>query len=196
MERPLRALGATVSGSGPLARRVVPPSHRFDLQSEVDLIEEIARLTGYDAIAGDRTGDRGGGPGCGSDRDDVEQRLRERLSGAGFDEMVTLAMVGADDNRDFPGLPELTGRPVALANPLSRRQRGAATKPAAWARCGRSDENRRQGAGHVAGFTLGRVFAREDDRYHEVATLGLLLVGSLAAADGRGDARAPATSPI
>jgi phenylalanyl-tRNA synthetase beta chain len=43
MERPLRALGATVSGRGPLVRRVVPPSHRFDLQGEVDLVEEIAR---------------------------------------------------------------------------------------------------------------------------------------------------------
>src|SRR6185369_4397806 len=32
MERPLRALGATVTGRGPSVRRVVPPAHRFDLQ--------------------------------------------------------------------------------------------------------------------------------------------------------------------
>ncbi len=50
IERPLRALGATVTG-GRSALRVVAPSHRTDLQSEVDLIEEVARLSGYDAIA-------------------------------------------------------------------------------------------------------------------------------------------------
>jgi phenylalanyl-tRNA synthetase beta chain len=40
------------------------------------------------------------------------------------------------------------------------------------------EENRRQGAGHVAGFTLGRVFGQEDGRYHEVQMLGLLLWGA------------------
>jgi phenylalanyl-tRNA synthetase beta chain len=40
------------------------------------------------------------------------------------------------------------------------------------------EENRRQGAGHVAGFTVGRVFGREDDRYHEIQTLGMLLWGA------------------
>ncbi len=176
MERPLRLLGASVSGSGPLARRVVPPSHRFDLQTEVDLIEEIARLVGYDAIAASVPAIAAGGPGIGPIHD-VERRLRERLRGAGFDEMITHAMVGADDNRDFPGLPELTGRAVELANPLSldAAELRRSLLPGLVRAYG---ENRRQGAAHVAGFVLGRVFAREDDRYHEVRALGLLLAGA------------------
>src|SRR5262249_18147345 len=108
MERPLRALGATVTGRGPSARRVVPPSHRFDLQNEVDLGEEIARIGGYDAIPARLPAVPAGGPGVNAGRD-VEQRMRERLRGAGFEEMIALAMVSADDNRDFPGLPELAG---------------------------------------------------------------------------------------
>ncbi|MBP1689770.1 MAG: phenylalanyl-tRNA synthetase subunit beta [Deltaproteobacteria bacterium] len=176
MERPLRALGATVSGRGPLARRVVPPSHRFDLQNEMDLVEEIARLTGYDSVPATVPAIAAGGPGAGPTRD-VEQRLRERLQGAGFDEMVTLAMVAAEDNLDFSGLPELAGKTVGLANPLSVES----------AELRRSllpglvrilDENRRQGAGYVAGFTVGRVFGREDDRYHEIQALALLLCGA------------------
>src|SRR5205085_1068815 len=39
-------------------------------------------------------------------------------------------------------------------------------------------ENRRYGASYVAGYTLGRVFAREQDRYHEAHMLGLVLAGA------------------
>jgi phenylalanyl-tRNA synthetase beta chain len=180
MERPLRALGATVSGRGPHVRRVVPPSHRFDLQSEIDLVEEIARISGYDAIPTTVPAIVAGGPGMGSTRD-VEQRLRERLRGSGFDEMITLAMVAAEDNRDFPGLPELTGRAVELANPLSSD--GVQLRRSLLPGLLRAlQENRRYGASHVAGFTLGRVFAREEDRYREAQMLALLLAGSWPAA--------------
>ena len=55
---------------------MVPPSHRFDLQSEVDLVEEIARLTGYDSVPRHRAGDRGGWPGCRAD-------ARRRAAAAG-----------------------------------------------------------------------------------------------------------------
>lgn len=176
MERPLRALGATVTGAGPQARRVVPPSHRFDLQTEIDLVEEIARLTGYDAMPASLPAIVAAGPGLGPTHD-VERRLRERLRGAGFDEMVTLAMVGSDDNRDFPGLPELTGQSVALANPISVES-GELRRSLLPGLMRALGENRRQGAGHVAGFALGRVFAGDSGRYREVTMLGMLLWGT------------------
>lgn len=176
MERPLRALGATVSGSGPQVRRVVPPTHRFDLQNEVDLVEEIARVIGYDAVPASMPAIGAGGPGMGPSHD-IEQRLRARLAGAGFDETIALAMVSAEDNRDFPGLPELIGDSVVLTNPLSVEM----------AELRRSllpgllrvyVENRRQGATQVAAYGLGRAFSREADRYHEVQTLAILLAGA------------------
>lgn len=175
MERPLRALGATVTGSGPQARKVVPPSHRFDLQTEIDLVEEIARLTGYDAMPATLPAIVAAGPGLGPTHD-VEQRLRERLRGAGFDEMVTLAMAGSDDNRVFPGLPELIGSAVALANPISAEgsELRRSLLPGLLRALG---ENRRQGASQLAGYGIGRVFARDSDRYRELATLGMVLWG-------------------
>jgi phenylalanyl-tRNA synthetase beta chain len=176
MERPLRALGATVSGRGAESRRVIPPSHRFDLQSEVDLVEEVARVLGYDRVAPSLPAIVGGGPGMGP-TSEVERRLRERLRSGGLDEMITLAMVSGDDNREFPGLPELTGTAVALANPLSTD--AAELRRSLLPGLLRAlDENRRQGADHVAGFTIGQVFAREDDRYREIQTLALFLAGT------------------
>ncbi len=180
MERPLRALGATVTGQGPQVRRVVPPSHRFDLQNEVDLVEEIARLTGYDAVRATLPAIAAGGPGFGPTYE-LEQRLRARLAGVGFDEMITLAMVSADDNRDFPGLPQLSGGAVALTNPTAQdtAELRRSLIPGLLRAFG---GNQRQGAGHVAGFTFGRVFAREAERYREVQMLALLLAGSWAPA--------------
>ncbi|MEG3191391.1 phenylalanine--tRNA ligase subunit beta [Lysobacter sp. D1-1-M9] len=49
VERILRALGLAVAASNE-GWRVTPPSRRFDLAIEEDLIEEIARIHGYDAI--------------------------------------------------------------------------------------------------------------------------------------------------
>jgi phenylalanyl-tRNA synthetase beta chain len=176
IERPLRALGATVSGSGPAARRVIPPAHRFDLQSEVDLIEEVARLTGYDAIPATMPAIGVGGPGLGPGHD-VEQRIRACIRSAGFDEMVTSAFTSPDENRDFAGLPEVAGRAVALANPLSTES-AEMRRSLLPALLRVAEDNRRQGASHVAGFTIGRVFGLDGDRYHEVQTLGLVLWGS------------------
>lgn len=187
MERPLRALGASVSGRGPQVRRVVPPTHRFDLQTEVDLVEEIARLVGYDAVPASAPAIRASGAGLGPIHD-VEQRLRGRLAGAGFDETITIAMVSADENRDFPGLPEVMGGAVVLANPLSLET--AELRRSLLPGLVRAYvENRRQGAPHVAGYALGRVFSREADRYHEVQTLALLLAGAWAPPWLGGEAR-------
>ncbi len=70
---------------------VVPPSWRRDLTREIDLIEEIGRIHGYDAIPEDV-----GVPMVPSARrreDRVLERVRHVLTAAGFDEAVTLSAV-------------------------------------------------------------------------------------------------------
>lgn len=46
----LKSLGVTVSPSGESFWSCVPPSYRPDLEREIDLIEEIVRIYGYDRI--------------------------------------------------------------------------------------------------------------------------------------------------
>ncbi|MBI3769105.1 MAG: phenylalanine--tRNA ligase subunit beta [Deltaproteobacteria bacterium] len=176
IERPLRALGATVAGHARAALRVVPPSYRSDLQSEVDLIEEVARLSGYETIPATTPAIVAGGPGFGPHRD-PEERFRQTLRTCGLTEMIALAMIGAEENRMFPGLPDLSGKPVALRNAPSsdaaelRRSLVPGLLQAL-------DVNRRQGEPLVAGYAIGRVYACDGERYHEGKALGIVLAGA------------------
>ena len=174
IEWPLRALGAVVSGSTRTVLRVVPPPHRFDLQSEVDLIEEVARLSGYDRIPATIPTIPLGGPGAGAAR--VEDPVRQALCAAGLTEMVSLALIAAEENLAFPGLPEMGGDPVRLLNPLSTD--AAELRRSLLPGLLRAlDENLRQGQPLVAAFSLGRVYACEGGGHHERQAIGLLLAG-------------------
>ncbi|MHB8971128.1 MAG: phenylalanine--tRNA ligase subunit beta [Pirellulaceae bacterium] len=91
VERILTALGnERVSGSG-ASLQFVPPSWRRDLTREIDLIEEVARIHGYDQIPEDV-----GVPMAPSHRtheDRVLERVRQGLTAAGFDEALTASVV-------------------------------------------------------------------------------------------------------
>lgn len=50
MKRFLEGLGLTISKENNLLLTVNVPSHRFDIQQDVDLVEEIIRLYGYDNL--------------------------------------------------------------------------------------------------------------------------------------------------
>jgi len=70
---------------------VVAPSWRRDLTREIDLVEEVGRIHGYDKIPEDV-----GVPMVASARrreDRVQQRVREVLTACGFDEAMTISVV-------------------------------------------------------------------------------------------------------
>ncbi|MEO8810307.1 MAG: phenylalanine--tRNA ligase subunit beta [Rhodanobacter sp.] len=107
------ALGMQVAVT-PDGWKVTAPSGRFDIEREEDLIEEVARIHGYDNIpttapAGALT------LAIEPEARIAEPALREQLAARGFHEAVTLSFVSADLLAGW-GFHE---RLVPLANPLS-----------------------------------------------------------------------------
>lgn len=71
--------------------KVLPPSWRADLTREIDLIEEVARIYGYDKIPEDTNVKMAASTRTRLDR--VLDRVRATLVAAGFDEAMTLSAV-------------------------------------------------------------------------------------------------------
>lgn len=118
IEKTLRNLGCRME-TADNGWRCVPPSWRFDLHIEEDLIEEIARFHGYDNIPEQRR--PGGAPFAAAVADNGAARLRarnrrldERLVEAGYYEVVTYSFIADDPTGLFNG--ETAPR---LKNPIS-----------------------------------------------------------------------------
>lgn len=112
----LTRLGMTVNATAadPAVIEVLPPSHRFDIAIERDLIEEVARLVGYDRIPTE--------PARAAQRilpqpsaRLEEQRLLDLLAARGYYEGVHFAFVDpALQEALFPGVAS-----HRLANPIA-----------------------------------------------------------------------------
>jgi phenylalanyl-tRNA synthetase beta chain len=98
--------------------RVTVPTRRPDLRAEWDLIEEIARLTGYDRIPSRiPTGARVGGL---NRPQRLQRRVHNLLTGAGLFEAVTTAMIGPADLDRMGYPPDHPARKaLRLTNPLT-----------------------------------------------------------------------------
>ena len=104
IERTLEALGCNLEAADEGWRVAVPPARGMDLRREVDLIEEVARLVGYDQFAAHLPDPLE--PGGLDPAQLLERRLRRALAAAGLQETCALSLVAAAPGR------------VALANPL------------------------------------------------------------------------------
>jgi phenylalanyl-tRNA synthetase beta chain len=88
----LHRLGMTIEGRSPM--RVTVPTYRPDITRPVDLVEEVARIHGYDRFGATTPT----GPVGGLTPQQVRvRRLREVLIGAGLDQAINLPFVGTDD---------------------------------------------------------------------------------------------------
>lgn len=93
---------------------VTPPTWRFDIEIEEDLIEEIARLHGYDNIpAPAPRGPLAMLPQTESQR--PVQRIRQVLVDRGYQEVVNFAFVEEAWEQDFAA----NGNLIRLANPIA-----------------------------------------------------------------------------
>lgn len=112
----LDRIGCAVTGE-----TVTPPSWRPDLTMAIDLVEEVARVVGYEKIPS-RGPAMGTGLGLSAD-DRLRRQLRRRPAELGLVEVLSYPFVG-EAEWDLLGLPADDPRRVAvrLANPLSDEQ--------------------------------------------------------------------------
>ncbi len=94
--------------------RVTPPSHRFDIAIEEDLIEELARIHGYDRIPASLPVTLAGMLPVPEGKRDVAA-IRRLLVARDYQEIVSYSFVDAAWEADFAG----NTNPVALANPIA-----------------------------------------------------------------------------
>ena len=93
---------------------VIAPSHRFDIEYEVDLIEEVARIHGYDAIPETTLSAQSPLETVTESRIEVE-RAAATLIGRDYQEVVTYSFIDPDANRKFTGADS----ELVLSNPIS-----------------------------------------------------------------------------
>ncbi|MEW6314307.1 MAG: phenylalanine--tRNA ligase subunit beta [Pseudomonadota bacterium] len=134
--------------------RVIPPSYRFDLAIEEDLIEELARIYGYDNIpAQPPRAAMAMLPAPETRRS--KEALRAFLVGRDYQEVVTYSFVDAAWERDFCA----NAAPVALQNPIAS-QMGVMRSSliGSLVDCLRANLNRRQARMRL--FEISRCFRR------------------------------------
>jgi phenylalanyl-tRNA synthetase beta chain len=95
--------------------RVTPPGFRFDLRIEEDLIEEVARMIGYDNIP--ITPELSAGHlGTATESRVTEERLADLLAARGYSEIISYSFVDEElENAINPGTEM-----AKLTNPISK----------------------------------------------------------------------------
>lgn len=110
---PLRRLGLSVTeGDGTLT--VTPPPYRFDLQIEEDLIEEVARVIGYDRLP-DAPPLAPVVPRVRPEAQRSPHALRRQLAQLGYQETINFSFVEERWERDYAGNAD----PIRLLNPIA-----------------------------------------------------------------------------
>lgn len=183
--------GGTAGTASGWELRAKTPSWRPDVSRAVDLVEEVARVAGYDRFPARPPRFASGGARREAEaargharsalnaapRASLEAELRARLRGRGYGETISLSFDAAEDCRAFA--PEIA--PVILRNPLSEEASILRTSALpALARALRF--NLHHGRGDERLFELGKIY------YAAGAAVGAGAAGDAAGATSAGPA--------
>ncbi len=151
---------------------VTPPSFRFDIEIEEDLIEEVARLHGYDHIPATPP------VAClnmlAAPETSIHQnQLRDRLVALGYQEIVNYSFVDESWERDLLGNPA----PIKLKNPIASNL--SVMRTSLWG--GLLDTltynlNRKQERAYL--FEIGAVYHQHANSFVETTRISGLAYGS------------------
>ncbi len=155
---------------------VTPPSYRFDVEIEEDLIEEIARLHGYDNIPTHAPR----GPITMLPRPEAKRdtmSLRRQVAAREYQEVINFAFVEEAWEKDLAG----NTNPVRLANPIAS-QMSVMRSTLIGGLVANVVTNRKRQTTRVRVFEIGRCFAHDAagqpvDGYHQPVRIAALAAG-------------------
>ena len=155
----LKALGVAVSPARRGALSASAPTYRPDLTREIDLIEEVVRLGGYENVPTTVPQPRSTGGGE-SDEQRRRRDLKRFLCAHGLSETVLLSFCSVRLNALFPGLGPAGRTPVPILNPVTQEDpEMRLSLCSGLVRVLR--DNLRQGTPQVALFSIGKAFWRD-----------------------------------
>jgi len=171
----LTALGFTVTTTQATSLQVDAPTWRSDIHIAEDLMEELARIVGYDHLGGSPVrvrADFSAPP----DNPSINSRMRRYLQARGWSETVSFSFTSttlATDLRTDKG-----AEPIRLANPISDNLTDM--RPTLWASMlPIYVHNLRQSNRNLRLFELGRTFSSDQGRIRETEVIAGLAGGSL-----------------
>lgn len=151
------------------------PTYRVDIKDEIDLIEEVARLYGYDNIS------RQGGRYQSSTIPPApiyafEEEIRTRLIAEGLQEFLTCDLIGPSliqivQDQTIP--PEMV---IKVLNPVSIEQSILRTSllPGLLQVVKHNIDHQNQ---DISGFEIGRIHFKDGEHYQEQSVAGMILTG-------------------
>jgi phenylalanyl-tRNA synthetase beta chain len=164
VERTLRALGCQLASSAPGVWIVTVPPYRYrDLEREIDLIEEVARLYGFNNFCDTLPSKTE--PGFLSVEQALSRKIQAALRAVGLTEVIHYSLVKAESQDQ-----------VSLVNPLLAEYSALRTELVT----GLIDAfqyNLEQGNGALNAFEMGRVFWRDEEGLAEADKVAGIMGG-------------------
>jgi len=186
MELPVARVRQVLSSLGFSCRWVPPdryvvrvPYWRTDVNIADDVVEEVARVIGYDQLPTSRLhGELP--PAWPQPRRDLRCRIADILAAAGMQEVVTYSLTTLEALRKVLGPEELSIHPpLRIANPMSQEQEYARTSLRASLLKALADNVRHRDE-LTALFETARIYLpRPDDLPQEVETVAAVITGRL-----------------
>ena len=159
--------GLTRASGGDFSVQI--PTWRLDVEREVDLLEEVARIHGYNKFPNTLPAFTGAVVTLPDEPKDA--KVRETMLALGYDEAISITFIPEQEAKTFGG-----GEPLAIANPVSEEAGYLRTSmlPGLLNMVG---YNLNRGHTNVRLFEAGEVFEKRGDSHDERRHLGFAATG-------------------
>ena len=149
------------------------PTWRLDVEREIDLLEELARIYGYNKFPNTLPAFTGAVVALPDEAKNA--KVRDTMLALGYDEAISITFISEQEAKTFGG-----GEPLALANPLSE-EAGYMRTSLLPGLLNMVAYNLNRGTASVRLFEAGEVFEKLGDRHAERRHLGFVATGDAVA---------------